>query len=103
MTRPLLVATLLAALVPAFFALVADVDAQTVMKAQTGTLLLVAIAAILVVTSAITAVFLFVFGRAAQHLSRYAFPFFIGWKFRRASGDGEQAEKERVESVTLGG
>jgi lipoprotein-releasing system permease protein len=84
MTRPLLVATLLAALVPAFFALVADVDAQTVMKAQTGTLLLVAIAAILVVTSAITAVFLFVFGRAAQHFSRYAFPFFIGWKFLRS-------------------
>ena len=84
MTRPLLVATLLAGLVPAFFALVADVDAQTVMKAQTGTLLLVAIAAILIVTSAITAVFLFVFGRVAQHLSRYAFPFFIGWKFLRS-------------------
>lgn len=84
MSRVLIGVAVLGSLVPVFFALIAGVEPQVVMKAQTGVLLLLAVVAIVVVTSVITGLYLLVFGRVAQRISRHSFPFFIGWKFLRS-------------------
>jgi len=84
LSRALYIATALAALVPFFFALIADIEPDAVMKAQTGVSLFLAIVAIVLVTSLITGLYLLIFGKVAGRLSRHYFPFFIGWKFLRS-------------------
>ena len=84
MPRLLLIATVVLALVPGFYALTADASPDAVYKAQTGAVLLLLILAIVLVASLITGGYLYLFGKVADRLAYRYLPLFIGWKFLRS-------------------
>lgn len=89
MTRPLAVLAALALIALAFFGLLADAEPDTVFYAQTAAGLFLVIVVVVLVATAVTAIYMRVFGKVADHVAKKRFSRFVGWKFLRSQRESE--------------
>lgn len=89
MTRPLAVLAALALIALAFFGLLADAEPDTVFYAQTAAGLFLVIVVVVLVATAVTALYMRVFGKVADRVAKQRFSRFVGWKFLRSQRESE--------------
>ncbi len=89
MGRALVILSVLAALVPAFFALISGASPSVVENALTLAVLFVIILGIIAVAILVTYLYLVLFGAAADGYAKRHVALFVGWKFLRSQRTGE--------------